>query len=329
MRCKALHFGALVLGMSFFANPTGALANGTSVAVPFRLAGNSILVDATVNGQPGHYLIDTGSPELMLNSSYFHGVAKPGERTTVVDFRGGGAPAKYLPVKTFSVGDVEMRRELALVTDLVPLESLKGTAIHGIIGHASLKHFELFFDFPNLTLTFHQIGKKGELPHHTYPEVPSMFFDLGVSGHLPYVSTKVGGKKVRFGIDTGAEVNLLNKSFYQKTHLTLMRPRSINIGGITGRVNERQQGILICSTIGLPSENGMRVTVSDIGPLNDALPIKLDGLLGVPFLKKGKCSINFKKKELCIWQPQVGMEMAIDEKVEEIEAKAGEGVPEK
>ena len=44
-----------------------------SSTIPFQLAGKLIIVKATVDGQPGNFILDTGVSKLVLNDRYFEG----------------------------------------------------------------------------------------------------------------------------------------------------------------------------------------------------------------------------------------------------------------
>ncbi|MCT4623410.1 MAG: hypothetical protein N4A46_07280, partial [Schleiferiaceae bacterium] len=39
--------------------------------IPFKRVGNLIMVEAKIDGQMGYFVLDTGAPYLVLNSTYF------------------------------------------------------------------------------------------------------------------------------------------------------------------------------------------------------------------------------------------------------------------
>jgi hypothetical protein len=41
------------------------------LVIPFRQAGNLIIVEATIDGLRGNFILDTGAPYLVLNATYF------------------------------------------------------------------------------------------------------------------------------------------------------------------------------------------------------------------------------------------------------------------
>ena len=49
----------------------------------------------------------------------------------------------------------------------------------------------------------------------------------------------------------------------------------------------------------------MKCIVKDMMHLNRTLRTKLDGLLGFEFLKQYKISINYRKNEMYIWNPEI------------------------
>jgi len=292
---------AVLVCSLFIQNFAFATNDEKPVIVPFGLAGNSILVNASVNGKHGHFLIDTGSPGLILNNKYFKGLPHPNEETDILDFQGGRSSASYLAVNDFVIGQMKMHKELAFVTDLSKFEIIKGTAIHGIIGYASLKHFELLFDFEKKTLTLFSLGKKGQPVGRQLSQVPSSVVDIKMSGHLPYFTTFINGKKVRLGIDSGSEVNVMHQNFLEKNKVEINLLEDIKVAGLSGNFTVAQKGEISGVHIGTQYEENLNITMTNLRPINKTLPIRVHGLVGIEYLKDKRFSINYQKKEMCIW----------------------------
>ncbi len=320
MRCKAFFQSVILISALFFSDSTNCLGNNAPEIVPFELRANCILVEASVNGRTGRFIIDTGMPHLVLNSAFFKGVSMDSAPPAIIDFHGEASATKYFSIEEFNLGSLTFSEKFALVTDLRSIEKLKESSLFGIIGYSTLKHFELHFDFKLSELTFLPLGKKGEPVAGGYFDAPSEIFDLRFSDHIPFLITKAGDKKVRLGIDSGSEVNLLNEKFVKKSKLTLKNPRHIEIHGISGKQASAQRGFLAGLSIEEHINGPMDMTLTDLRPTNNRLPIDLHGILGIAYLKKVRFSINYKKKELCIWSLQD--EAPLAESHENLEAEA-------
>lgn len=291
-----------VLVCSFFIQSPVFSSNGEQpVTVTIGLVGNSILVNASINGTDGHFLIDTGSPGLILNDKYFKGIPKPNEKTDILDFQGNRNAATFLPVSNFMVSSMEMPRELALVTDLSKLEIIKGVAIHGVIGYRSLKRFELLFDFENKTLTLYPLGKKGQPVGRQMNQVPTSVLDIKMSGHLPFFITSINRKKMKIGIDSGSEINVMHQSFLSKNKVEMVNAKAIKASGLSGNLTVVQRGEISGLQVGTQYEENLQITTTNLSPLNQSLPVHVHGLLGIEYFRDKRFSINYQKKEMCVW----------------------------
>lgn len=276
-----------------------------SQIVPFKMKGNSVLVQATINGRTGDFIIDTGAPNLMLNEAHFEGVAMSGHQLDILDVHGQRRPTTYFAVEDFLIGRLKVPEgRYALVADLREIEKMKGGVLFGIIGYTALKHFELHFDFEVQELTFFQLGKKGEPVHTPWHEPPAEVFDLKFSAHIPYLISLAGGKKVRLAIDSGSEVNVLHQPFFKKSEMTIRNTRPVKIHGLAGEEAKAWRGQLIGLDIGEYTDVPMDITLVNMEPVNKQLPVGIHGILGIAYLKEVRFSINYKKKELCIWSVQ-------------------------
>jgi predicted aspartyl protease len=276
--------------------PLFAKANET---IPFRLEGNLLLIKATLNGQTGNFLLDTGAPELILNRAYFEGMRIPWDEKEVIDFNGHASEARHFAISDFSIGGLSIKKQYALTVDLSSIEIAKGIHLLGIIGYAVLKDLELLFDFDRQELSLAPAQKKRF--SFDIPEMPAATFDLRFSGHLPYLIAHIGKKKLRFGLDTGAEVNILdNKSFrHAEDHFDAVK--KLQVKGITHHQQAATSGTLQNLSINGQRVGPLQVTVINIGFLNESLTIGLDGILGMPFLKRGRVGLDYGERKMMFW----------------------------
>ncbi len=111
------------------------------------------LVAATLNGRPGHFVLDTGANLSVLHAAYLdefglgEGVAFPGAAIGL----GGTMNARQLAIDSLSIGPVAVRLRGMAVADLSQLTDVLGplaggTTIHGIIGHDAMEEHRAVID---------------------------------------------------------------------------------------------------------------------------------------------------------------------------------------
>jgi hypothetical protein len=48
----------------------------------------------------------------------------------------------------------------------------------------------------------------------------------------------------------------------------------------------------------------LEVILADLATVSSELPVRLDGVLGVQFLKNYKVAINFRLRKIYLWEPK-------------------------
>ncbi|HFA48461.1 MAG TPA: hypothetical protein ENJ95_05510 [Bacteroidetes bacterium] len=289
--------------------------------IPFRLEGNLLLIKATINGQTGEFILDTGAPDLILNEARFKGIRVPWEDKNIADFHGHVSAVKYYAINQFSMGGLSFKKQYALTIDLSSVEKTKGIYLLGIIGYSILKELNMMFDFDRQELSFTRSRKKCK--ELLSDEIPQATFDLRFSGHIPFLIANVGKKKLRLGIDTGAEINILdNRALkHTSTHFDQTKKLKVKVKGVGHHQKTANAGTLQNLHIHGHPVGPIDVTLISIRPLNESLSVALNGLLGIPFLKRGKVGIDYKKRKLYLWkpdgqlannQPEEGLEVLVE-----------------
>ena len=267
--------------------------------IPFRLAKELIIVEAVVNNKKGLFIVDTGASSLVLCSSYFSSRNEPTHFSH--DF--GGSQTELAPLRVrFQWPNTKSKKKLGMLTDLRKMKSILGFSIMGYIGHNILKDYEIIFDYSKRTLTLFELTRKGErisrVPIHNDA---SDTIAMKKNGFLPFVTVQLGGQKLRFGIDSGATMNLICPKKVKKIpgyfqHGVAQRTAAFN--GKEAMVPSGKIGGIKINNI---YWNPMKCVQKKMGFINFVLRKRLDGLLGYEFLKQHKTAINFKKNQLYIW----------------------------
>ncbi|MEZ4962509.1 MAG: retropepsin-like aspartic protease [Saprospiraceae bacterium] len=311
-----------LLAFVLFAQRLLAQHDAMPYLVPFELVGNTIVVQATVNGIDGNFILDTGSPALVLNGSYFEGIQVPWMNQAVSDFHGELSKARHLVVESMDIDGLPVTGETALVVNLAPLEQTKGIPIHGIIGYTNFNEMEMLLDFDKQHALFFPTNKKGERLCRSSSYRLTDSLDLKMSGHFPCIQAVFEGKKLRLGIDTGAEANVLQSKLLKNKMGEITLTKNLEVRGIKNQRKICPRGWIKNLRIGHWDQEDREMVIANLDELNSNLNLGLDGILGVPFLKERKLAINYKSKKIYVWEDAVGT-IADQEELKKLEANKG------
>ncbi len=283
-----------------FAIPVMQVKNG--YIVPFTLNGGLIIIQAKINDSIGNFIIDTGAEGLVLNSQHFKGVIDDSRGYYGLSGRGKALTVRYN--NNILVDDLDFRDVNADVVNLSSIELKKDIKILGLIGYDLLKDFEIMFNYRGRFISLSRVDGKGNVIDpmpFILDKKDSLPFTLG--NFIPVIDVTVNGVKKKFGIDSGAEINLLDLK-RSKDIMTQFNPiRTIRLSGSDGKESEVLAGRLYrvaileiyrCAT--------MATVLMSMENLNRIYKTNLDGILGFEFLSPWLFSINYKKQKLYLHQ---------------------------
>jgi len=297
MKCNVFLLLQHLAFSTSFGQPSGQVTT-----VPFYLVGHTIIVEAVVNGQPGNFIFDTGAPKVFLNSAYYNGVKIPWKNEAVLDVNGHTCEVLHHMVKDLALQGRQLFNGYALVADLKGLEQSKGISIAGILGYPVFRDFEVLLDFDKNQMLLLPLDRKGRRLCNPLGYVPMDSLEVKMSGHFPCVMAQSGGRKLRLGIDSGAEVNVFDQGVFAKEQVPLEAGEDIILVGMKSKSKMCRRGKIPDLQVGHWTLENTEVVVTDFDPLNKELDTHLEGMLGVPFLMQGKMAINYKQRKLFLWE---------------------------
>lgn len=277
--------------------PEAEIIGPNTVRIPFRLSDRLILVQAGVDTLKGNFVLDTGAEGLVLNARHFEG-----ERLQAAASGGvtGGVRRVYLrEMEEMTWGLLTYLDLEADVIDLSHIEYKKNIRLLGLIGYELLKDFEIFIDFQLRQLTLRRLDRKGRrLDTLPLLEQPSDSMDIQVIRYVIVLPSEVGGKKVAFSLDTGAEVNLLDRRINRRVldHFEILKRVKLNGTGpnsvevLAGRLGSVRCGPVNCRP--------MQTLLTNLDDIQDVYGFSLDGVLGFEFLFRRRVAINYRRKML-------------------------------
>jgi hypothetical protein len=282
-------------------------SNPASCIIPFSRAGNLIIIRAKADTIEGNFILDTGAPGLILNSTYFRNYPitesdpathQGGINGSVVSFGGTN-------ILNFSFGAVNYYKIYADRIHLGHIENSKGVKILGLIGMQLFQKFEMIIDYDKSLIYLHLIGKKEA---RTYQS--ELLSDTSLYSVLPITLSdnkiltygKVGGKKLTFLVDTGAESNVIDSRLSENVLDNVTVTRRIQLNGTGSNRVEALYGDIKNITIGNRDISSMPVLITNMEKMCFSYNRCLDGMLGFDFLSMHKIGFNFVKRKMYIWK---------------------------
>ncbi|MEP7127971.1 MAG: aspartyl protease family protein [Chitinophagales bacterium] len=269
------------------------------LVVPIKRAENLLLVEATVDSITGNFIVDTGAPYLVLNKTYFRkGKSKDG--ATAGGVTGGmNTAVTHTVINRLSLQELYFKSVQADMVSLGHIEDSKGVKILGLLGASLFSDLEMEIDVSKNVLYLYKLNKSGDRiaaagstttgQHHL--QIPFI-----IENNIIFINTSIGGNKLRYCLDTGAEINVLGNEAPKKVlqHFKLSSRNSL-----TGTSNQRVEvfgGELDELTIGDHAFLNTQTILTGLAGLQMVYNTNIDGILGYNFLAEGRVIINFRKK---------------------------------
>lgn len=263
-----------------------------SKTVSFTMLEGMMVVEATVNQQLGNFIIDTGAPTLVLN-----------ERPTTEGRIEGRGISDHLitdeiKVREFNWSGISKRNIAAFKVDISHLENVSGKKIAGIIGYDILKEVELLVDYQAQTIQLSPVYSELKKVKQPIAIIP-----FTMQAHLPVIKVKIGKKKLRLALDTASETNILDEGIYKKINQQLVSNNRVGeIQGVDQQVKSVQMVNIEQTDVRDLAFKNMPYLFTDLSHLKSESGLYIDGLLGYPFFKQGKMSINYTTRKIYVWE---------------------------
>ncbi len=279
--------------------PGKAIFNTENVEIfSFGVSKKMILIEAEVDGKKGLFLFDTGASHLTLNKKYFQDkkvINQVGETTNILEHR---VPLQAVKIKQFQLGGIQRKQLLCPITDLSKLENSLGYPILGLIGYDIIKNYRVHLDYIDHLLLLYPKNEDSS----GYETQPDYTLDFNLCGHLPVLETNIGLKqKIYLGLDSGASINVLDKSWQNKVEDIALRTNKLRFTGAAAGIKEgdyvvfekmtideqfdlKMPGILL-TTVGIPTHKCVRI----------------DGLIGIDLFTCKRLAIDYEAGKLHIW----------------------------
>ncbi|WP_298759413.1 aspartyl protease family protein [uncultured Psychroserpens sp.] len=281
--------------------PKAEILSEHTTRIPFKLIDNLIVIEAELLDRKGNFIIDTGSETLILNKVHFKTrqpfYSKDKKTSGVIDIIDNPLEKR---LREFIIKDLIVEDKNSDVIDLSHIESSKKIHLLGIIGFDILKDYEVFIDMYLNQITLSRVNSKGKkLDDRKYLETFIDTIDFKLKKHTIVLETYVNDQKLKFGLDTGAEYNQLNKRTSKKVLKYFYPSKRLMLVGASGKKIEVLAGKLY--RVKLSDKiffAPMETMLTNLNQMNEAFGTSLDGVLGYEFFRQQRTIINYKKEKL-------------------------------
>lgn len=277
--------------------------DSASCTIPFTRAGNLILIQAKADTTAGFFVLDTGTPGLVLNLTYFrhYPTSNPVESGGVT----GSAQSARTTVDSFHLGPISYRHLDADLINLGHIENNKGVKIFGLMGLSLFERFEMIIDYNNNQIYLHLINKKEAATYRSPQLLDTSAYNIipiEIEEDKMIVYLYLKGRKLKFIIDSGAETNVLDSRLPGKVFEQVEITRRITLNGSGNHKVEALYGDLKGLRLGDHDIGALPVLITNLQSMCDSYNNCLDGMLGFDFLSLHKIGFNFVNRKMYIWK---------------------------
>ena len=269
--------------------------------IPFHLAGGLIMVDSEINGVASSCIFDTGAPTIIINKEE-NLIIQPDRFGVGVT---GKKKMKTIVVNDFEMGNLKKENIKALEVDISHIEKLKKEVIDGILGVDVYKEQEVLIDYKKEEIRLLPRKRKKNL--ETKKKIASVSFFM--EKQLPVIKVKIGKKNFYFGVDTGAEVNVIDKRCMKKLKKCKMKAGGTQLmAGVSEHKNQVKTVTIDQFRIKNQHFNKCDFVFMDLTQFKKNHGFPIDGILGFPFLKENLISFDFRRSKLNFWEEKIERE---------------------
>jgi hypothetical protein len=268
-----------------------------SCVLPFTRAGKLIMLKGRAENTEGNFVLDTGAPYLVLNSTYFRDLEMAhNQDETQHGINGEGGAVQKRAVKQFRLGTFTYFKVEADLVNLGPIENARGVKILGLLGVALFKECEMVIDYEKNEIHLRYIPRKERKTYKNptlnnpqeYEEHPFLLKDNRI-----IIQTKLGKKSLQFVVDHAAESNIIDSRLPGSVLDSVQINGRTLLSGTGTKKVEAITGAMSGFTVGSLQVKEMPVIITSLENScfgNDAC---INGVLGYDFLSRYKLVFNF------------------------------------
>lgn len=251
----------------------------------FDLVGGLVFVDALMDGEKTKFILDTGSPSLIINQ-------KPQDFSEQFIASGltGNASIGETTISEFKILSIIKSNYQAYQMDLGHIENEILHKFNGLVGQDVFKNSVLILNYNE---------KKWGVRNKFEADESWSKVNFELVEHFVIINLDIDDRNHRMVIDTGAEINLLDKKAYRALNKKVITSSSeLSVQGAS--IENVGSPCAVLDKITLNEEKYFDQTFSiiDFSFINEGIDDPFDGLLGFPFFEDKEIAIDFKNQVL-------------------------------
>ncbi|HAS36526.1 MAG TPA: hypothetical protein DCS15_08565 [Flavobacteriales bacterium] len=274
-------------------------SNPNFQSIPFQRSGNLILIQAKIDGRSGNFILDTGAPYLVLNSTYF---SNKDLATETASSLAGEFGISHSIAHKLSIGETVWTDLEAYLAPLGAVENAKGVRIHGLLGRALFVGYELIIDYRKNQIDLIRLNNRGGRIENRDQSNEVFSCALKESPDALMCKVKIGNSKLRAVVDTGAEISVLDKDVPADVAKELNIDRRFYLNGVGGNRVEVVSGRLSSLELNGLEIRNTQFVMSSLEAMNKVYSKRIDAILGFPIFSAYLLSINFVTSEMTFYQ---------------------------
>lgn len=272
------------------------LSNRDTIHIPLTRVGNLMIIEAEIDNMIGSFILDLGAPYLVLNSTYFREYEVDNSYSSGT-LSSSNEFVRRTVVKELNFQGLNYRDLSADITDLGAIENKRNIKILGLLGVSLFKDYVFDLNLGKQQLTLYKDFNKELMEAKLILET-----DMKIKNNVISINARSNGVQLNFSLDTGAERNILDNRLPKSVYEGM---RIVNTSTITDGSGQNSE-VLIASIsniyIGNRNIGKSPTIIINLESMRRAYENNIDGMLGFPFFALGRVILDFKNKELFIYQ---------------------------
>jgi len=283
--------------------PDAVKSGNYTFRIPMTWVGRLPAVKAKVDTMTGIFLFDTGAERLLLNNRFFSGdVQLNGMKQYGVT--GGNNDVFSKKVDTLKWENLYLPNLTAHVLSLSHIEKARNISIVGIIGYDVFKDYEVLLDYGAQLIVLTKLDKNGyRYDPNAFLEAPVDSLDIELARHGVLLRGEVNNKALKLHLDSGAEINLLDRLVSAKVLKQFTILKRVNLLGAGENKIEVLAGTLAGVVVNKQPCDTMRTLLTNLDDLSLILGTRVDGVLGFEYLRPRRVVINYTRQKLFFLKP--------------------------
>ena len=281
-------------------------ADTVSCTLDFTRAGKLILLKGRVDTTEGNFILDTGAPYLILNSTYFRNV----ERTYSHDetergISGEGGLTQKTVIRRFRLGTFNYSQVEADMINLGHIENARGVKILGLLGVSLFKECEMVIDYETNQVHLRHIKKKEKKTYKNSmlnnPDAYSEHLFILRDNRI-LLQTTVAQKKMQFVVDYAAESNLIDSRLPGSVLDSVVISGRVLLSGTGTKKVDAITGAIFGLKVGKLAIDELPVIITSLENTCFSDDVCINGVLGYDFLSRYRLVFNFVTGKLYVFK---------------------------